>query len=82
MVTALDPSRLRPPSWDEHVDAETQLGGQLHGATDDHKDKLRLWLRLLTCTKLIEGEIRRRLHAEFGTTLPRFDLMAQKDRAE
>ena len=23
---------------------------------EDHRDELRLWLRLLTCTTLIEGE--------------------------
>ena len=44
------------------------------------KPELRLWLRLLTCTNLIEGEIRRRLRQEFSTTLPRFDLLAQLDR--
>ncbi|PLC55062.1 MarR family transcriptional regulator [Pollutimonas nitritireducens] len=43
---------------------------------EDHQD-LRLWLRLLTCCNLIEGEIRSRLRTEFETTLPRFDLMAQ-----
>jgi DNA-binding MarR family transcriptional regulator len=37
---------------------------------------LRLWLRLLSCATLIEGEVRKRLRAEFATTLPRFDLMA------
>jgi DNA-binding MarR family transcriptional regulator len=30
---------------------------------------------------LIEGRVRRRLQARFETTLPRFDLMAQLDRA-
>ena len=45
------------------------------------KPELRLWLRLLTCTNLLEGEIRRRLRQEFSTTLPRFDLLAQLDRA-
>ncbi|MDF2813603.1 MAG: MarR family transcriptional regulator, partial [Microvirga sp.] len=33
---------------------------------DDHRDELRLWLRLLTCSTLIEGEIRRRLRDRFG----------------
>ena len=44
--------------------------------TDDHH-ALRLWLRLMTCTQLIEREVRARLRARFGTTLPRFDLMSQ-----
>jgi DNA-binding MarR family transcriptional regulator len=42
----------------------------------DHQD-LRLWLRLLTCSNLVETEIRSRLRTEYQTTLPRFDLMAQ-----
>ena len=48
---------------------------------EDHGDELRLWLRLLTCTTLIEGEVRRRLRDRFHVTLPRFDLMAQLDKA-
>jgi DNA-binding MarR family transcriptional regulator len=48
----------------------------------DHKDELRLWLRLLTCTTLMETEIRRRLRARFNETLPRFDLMAQLERVK
>ncbi|MBL6455154.1 MarR family transcriptional regulator [Belnapia sp. T6] len=58
------------------LDAETALADTPPG----HKDELRLWLRLLTCTNLIEAEIRRRLRAEFDTTLPRFDLLAQLER--
>jgi DNA-binding MarR family transcriptional regulator len=46
---------------------------------DDHS-ALRIWLRLLTCTQLIERQIRSRLREDFGTTLPRFDLMAQLER--
>ena len=48
---------------------------------DDHHESLRLWLRLLTCTMLIERRIRARLREEFATTLPRFDLMAQLERS-
>ena len=47
---------------------------------EDHGDELRLWLRLLTCTTMIEGEVRSRLRDRFSVTLPRFDLMAQLDR--
>ena len=60
------------------LDAETKVAE----TPGDHKDELRLWLRLLTCTTLIEGEVRRRLRERFDVTLPRFDLMAQLDRAE
>jgi DNA-binding MarR family transcriptional regulator len=48
---------------------------------EDHGNELRLWLRLLTCTTLIEGEVRSRLRQRFDVTLPRFDLMAQLDKA-
>src|SRR5690349_3469253 len=47
--------------------------------SDDHR-ALRLWLRLLTCTQMIERVVRTRLRGRFGTTLPRFDLMAQLER--
>jgi DNA-binding MarR family transcriptional regulator len=46
-----------------------------------HRDQLRLWLRLLSCSTMIEGEIRRRLRDRFGATLPRFDVLAQLERA-
>lgn len=42
---------------------------------------LRMWLRLLTCTMLIETKIRMQLERHFAITLPQFDLMAQLDRA-
>jgi DNA-binding MarR family transcriptional regulator len=46
---------------------------------DDHS-ALRIWLRLLTCTQIIERRVRSGLREQFGTTLPRFDLMAQLER--
>lgn len=46
---------------------------------DDHS-ALRLWLRMLTCTQLIERRIRNDLRVRFSTTLPRFDLMSQLER--
>jgi DNA-binding MarR family transcriptional regulator len=56
------------------LDHESRLDG------DDHQS-LRLWLRLLTCTNLIERALRRRLRERFATTLPRFDLLAQLERS-
>jgi len=47
----------------------------------DDKLELKVWLRLLTCANLIEGQVRARLRETFATTLPRFDLLAQLDRA-
>lgn len=46
----------------------------------DHQ-ALKLWLRLLACTTRIEKTVRQRLREEFGTTLPRFDCMAQLARS-
>ena len=64
---------------------EPDMGGANGEAHADHpaghaKD-LRLWLRLLAVSNLIEAEIRRRLRERFNTTLPRFDLLAQLERA-
>jgi DNA-binding MarR family transcriptional regulator len=39
-----------------------------------------LWLRLLSCTTLIEETIRQKLREKFDITLSRFDLMAQLER--
>lgn len=58
----------------EHMDLEARVHSE-------HPDALRLWLRLLTCTQLVEKAVRSRLRERFATTLPRFDLMAQLERA-
>ena len=57
----------------KRIDLETRV-------SDEHHQSLKLWLRLLACTNLIETEVRGRLRSEFDTTLPRFDLMAQLER--
>lgn len=44
--------------------------------TSAGKARLRLWLRMLRSTRLIESELRERLRVEFQATLPRFDVMA------
>ena len=62
-------------------DGSTMLDSETKTVEHDHADELRLWLRLLTCTTLIEGAVRSRLRERFDVTLPRFDLMAQLDRA-
>ncbi len=46
----------------------------------EHPEELRLWLRMLTLTQLIEKDVRTQLRQRFDTTLPRFDLMAQLQR--
>lgn len=49
-------------------------------AHSEHAQALRLWLRLLACSQLIEKRVRAGLREQFDTTLPRFDLMAQLER--
>ena len=60
--------------------AAAPLPDRLGGAPDG-KRSLRLWLRLLTCTTTIEQTISQRLRDEFGSTLPRFDMLSALDRA-
>jgi len=50
-------------------------------ATAEHAKDLRLWLRMLACTNLIENHVRARLRSDFDITLPRFDLMSQLERS-
>jgi DNA-binding MarR family transcriptional regulator len=62
---------------DDDSEAVLDLASRL---TREHHQSLKLWLRMLSCTVRIENEIRSRLRATFGITLPRFDLMAQLER--
>ena len=55
------------------------IGFEGRVATDDHQS-LKVWLRLLSCSTQIETEIKKRLRAEFGMTLARFDYLAQVHR--
>jgi len=56
------------------MDAETRAASGDHGA-------IRLWLRMLATNRLVETRTRRLLQERHATTLPRFDLMAQLERA-
>ena len=56
------------------TDHETRL------VESDHHS-LKLWLRLLTCSSLIEKKVRDELRLSFDMTLPRFDFLAQLERA-
>lgn len=53
------------------LEARIQDGGHLN---------LKIWLRLLSCSTQVEQKIRQRLREGFGTTLPRFDYLAQLER--
>lgn len=57
-----------------HLDPESSL------AQDDH-EALRLWLRLFTTTTMVERVVDSTLKREFGSSLPRFDLLSQLYRA-
>jgi len=46
------------------------------------KTHLRLWLKMLKISRLIESELRERLRLQFNTTLPQFDVMAALCRAD
>jgi len=52
---------------------------KLEGASTPQTE-VRVWLRLLSCTTIIEKRLRRRFVARFDTTLPRFDVMAALER--
>ena len=55
------------------------LGLEARAADDDHL-AVRTWLRLLSLSTQIEQEIRTRLRERFGTSLARFDYLAQLER--
>ena len=44
------------------------------------KQSLRLWLRLLSSTNILEQQIRSRLRKKFNITLPQFDVLAELER--
>lgn len=46
------------------------------------KQSLRLWLRLLAATTVIEKSIRSHLKSNCNSTLPRFDVLAALERAQ
>ncbi len=62
-----------PALSDAHIGKEAGVSG------DDHQ-AIRLWLRLLACSTQIEQQISQRLRTRFGTTLARFDYLAQLNR--
>ncbi len=69
-------ARLAPAGADASAgvaDAESRL-------SDAHHASLRLWMRMFTCTQMIERQVRTRLRENFAITLGRFDLMAQLER--
>ena len=70
--------RQEQPDSSGYGDAAEEVAG-VAAACEDH-EALRVWLKLLACTTMIESQLRNRLRVGFDSTLPRFDLMAQLDR--
>jgi DNA-binding MarR family transcriptional regulator len=52
------------------------VSAPLPATRSDSKARLRLWVRLLRATRLVESETRERFKSKFNVTLPRFDVMA------
>ena len=69
-ATGLDLPRLL---GDEHIGHEARAGR-------DDRLAVKVWLRLLACSTQIETEIRKRMRANFGITLARFDYLSQLRR--
>jgi DNA-binding MarR family transcriptional regulator len=63
---ASSPGRLEP---------RDKLGGAPHRTLS-----LQLWLRLTSCTTIVEKRLRARFEQEFSTTLPRFEVLAAISR--
>jgi DNA-binding MarR family transcriptional regulator len=63
------------------VNDATPLLDRESALASDTKLELKVWLRLLTCTTLIERDVRQNLRERFDTTIARFDLLSQLDRA-
>ena len=62
--------------------SERRLSTGLNATATASKARLRVWLRILKVSRMIERELRERLRMGFDTTLPRFDVMAALYRAE
>ncbi|MEQ8392080.1 MAG: MarR family transcriptional regulator [Thalassospira sp.] len=53
------------------------LSGHAENETSDlSKARLRAWLQILKVSRKVEGELREKMRLEFGSTLPRFDVLA------
>ena len=50
---------------------------QVKSLEKNEKQDTKTWLRLLKLSSGKEGALRKRLRADHGTTLPRFDVMAE-----
>jgi DNA-binding MarR family transcriptional regulator len=58
----------------ERADRESRV-------TEEDHLSVRVWLRMLSCTTLVERRAASRLRQNFATTLPRFDFLSQLERS-
>ena len=57
--------------------SRTNAARRAGGSRAGQHASLRVWLQLLDCSSLVEGQVRRRLRTDYGITLPRFDVLAE-----
>jgi DNA-binding MarR family transcriptional regulator len=62
--------------------ADTSRQRATHDDGGSEHIEIRIWLRLLACSTRIENVLKSRLRRDFGTSLARFDVLAQLDRFE
>lgn len=75
MVLTSSDSVLGPDQSMTTAPIREKHDGALTGRSD-----VRVWLRMLSCSMIIEKRLRRRFIEQFNTTLPRFDVMATLER--
>lgn len=69
------------PNMSSRPDAETDDLREKHDGDLVARLDIKVWLRLLSCSTIIEKRIRRRFADQFDTTLPRFDVLATLNRS-
>jgi DNA-binding MarR family transcriptional regulator len=69
----------RGAEWDMANSANLNFSDRLGGAPQS-KQSLRLWLRLLSCSMIVDKRLRMRFEEDFDMTLPRFDVLAALER--
>jgi DNA-binding MarR family transcriptional regulator len=62
--------------------ADTSRQRSTHDDGGSEHIEIRIWLRLLACSTRIANVLKSRLRRDFGTSLARFDALAQLDRFE
>ena len=79
MTVRDSPGDIASPGRGGEADVKPRIREKHDGALAGRTD-VRVWLRLLSCSTIIEKRLRRRFIEQFNTTLPRFDVMATLER--